>query len=313
MKVEIFAYDNASTDDSSKVFLDFPKVKFHQNEANLGFAGACNQAVSEFLTGDYDFILFVNPDLVLEPNALFKMVKASFAFNADLITPKIHSANDTDILDACGMYLTPSLRHFDRGSQEMNMGKYSQPAWVFGGTGACLMITKKACRELILPRNEHEECLYQVYPQLKNGDRLQLFDEAYLAYREDADLAWRANLYGFKCLYLPSALAFHSRVVKNQKRALLDAELNALSVKNRFLLQLNNFEFKDWYVFPFAITRNILVLLAVLLIERTSWVAFKQFTILIPRGISNRRFILSKKCDSVSKWFFKNEIPLENE
>ena len=41
----------------------------------------------------------------------------------------------------------------------------------------------------------------------------EYFDEDFFAYREDADLAWRAQLLGWSCLYVPEAIARHGRRV----------------------------------------------------------------------------------------------------
>jgi GT2 family glycosyltransferase len=40
-------------------------------------------------------------------------------------------------------------------------------------------------------------------------DDVGLFDESYFAYYEDVDLAWRARLLGWRCLYVPTARVYH--------------------------------------------------------------------------------------------------------
>jgi N-acetylglucosaminyl-diphospho-decaprenol L-rhamnosyltransferase len=40
-------------------------------------------------------------------------------------------------------------------------------------------------------------------------DEVGLFDESFFAYYEDVDLAWRARLMGWRCLYVPTARVFH--------------------------------------------------------------------------------------------------------
>src|SRR2546430_5142538 len=68
----------------------------------------------------------------------------------------------------------------------------------------------------------------------------QYFDEDFFAYREDADLAWRCRLLGWNSIYVPAAVAKHRRRVTPERRAELPREINYHSVKNRFLLRLNN-------------------------------------------------------------------------
>ena len=39
----------------------------------------------------------------------------------------------------------------------------------------------------------------------------QVFDNTFFAYKEDVDLSWRLGLLGWKCLYIPEAIAYHGR------------------------------------------------------------------------------------------------------
>src|SRR5258706_5594155 len=41
----------------------------------------------------------------------------------------------------------------------------------------------------------------------------EFFDELFFAYREDADLAWRARLFAWECIYAPRSVAYHMRRV----------------------------------------------------------------------------------------------------
>jgi GT2 family glycosyltransferase len=68
----------------------------------------------------------------------------------------------------------------------------------------------------------------------------EFFDEQFFAYREDADLAWRAQLMGWHCLYTPRAVAWHVRKVTPERREKLPLEINWHSVKNRFLMRAKN-------------------------------------------------------------------------
>ena len=51
----------------------------------------------------------------------------------------------------------------------------------------------------------------------------EFFDEPFFAYREDADVAWRAQLLGWDCLYVPAAVAEHVRRVVPERRGSLPA------------------------------------------------------------------------------------------
>ena len=65
----------------------------------------------------------------------------------------------------------------------------------------------------------------------------EFFDEEFFAFREDGDLAWRAQLLAWKCLYTPAAEAWHVRRVTPERRRDLPLVINCHSVKNRFLMR----------------------------------------------------------------------------
>jgi GT2 family glycosyltransferase len=59
-------------------------------------------------------------------------------------------------------------------------------------------------------------------------------------YREDADVAWRAQLLGWRCIYTPHARGYHVRNVLPGNRRALPPVINMHSVKNRFLMRMKN-------------------------------------------------------------------------
>lgn len=70
---EIIVVDNASGDGTGAAVLEkFPEVRLIENEFNLGFAAANNQAI-EVSRGRY--LLFLNPDTIVRGNALTELVR----------------------------------------------------------------------------------------------------------------------------------------------------------------------------------------------------------------------------------------------
>ncbi len=101
------------------------------------------------------------------------------------------------------------------------------------------------------------------------------FDADFFLYREDADLAWRLRRLGWRALYVPSAVAYHRRRNVPERRRQMTALANLHSVKNRFLLRINNQtggEMVRTAVPTFA--RDAVVLGACLTVERSSLPAF---------------------------------------
>lgn len=288
--IQIHVCDNGSTDETWN-FLNSEfgeaDLVITRNDINLGFSGAYNLATKTFLDSDCKYFLIINGDVRLETDAVQKMVEG-FETDSTIGSTccKLYRSDDKlapvdpPVIDSAGMELTTAIRHLDRGSQEIDSGQYGEQEYVFGGTGACVLYKRECVEDLLVDVG-------------KPSDRPQLFDEAFFAYREDADLAWRAVLFGWKCLFVPSAIGYHKRVVLPERRKQLPAEINSWSVRNRFLLQINNYSFNRWpeALLPGIIFRNLVVIFGVLLRERSSIKGLVEVWKMRKQAFAKRAFI----------------------
>src|SRR5712675_781408 len=216
---EIIVIDNASTDGTADILEQFEdRCQIVYNDENIGFAAAQNQAI-RISTGDW--VLTLNPDVLLLPNFIQALV------DAGQIDPKVGTICgkllaikstfdhlETPLVDSTGIYFTPMLRHLDRGSQEVDNGHYLNYEYVFGATAAAALYRRTMIEDIAI----HDE----------------FFDEDFFVYREDADVAWRSQLLGWRCLYVPDAVGYHVRTVGPNNRRSVPAVINMHSVKNRF-------------------------------------------------------------------------------
>src|SRR5260370_13322758 len=124
------------------------------------------------------------------------------------------------LIDSTGIYFTPAMRHFDRGWHEPDDGRFREMEYVFGASGAA--------------------ALYRLAMIADVSEDGNFFDPDFFAYREDADVAWRAQLLGWRCLYVPFAVGYHVRTAVPGNRRSVPAVVNMHSVKNRFLMRVNN-------------------------------------------------------------------------
>lgn len=306
--------DNASTDDTVSIVERqlCPGITLVRNAANLGFSAAHNQGVEEFLRRGCAALLVLNPDVGLESACVQRMFEAfERGPRVGIVTPKLLRALPSlkpiypHVLDAAGMILTRACRHFDRGAAQWDRGEFDTAERVFGATGACVLLSRECVSDLCIPKSISDEEVHRIYPQLKAGwcERAQLFDEAFFAYREDADLSWRAKRRGWECWYEPAAIGNHVRVVTPERRRQLPAELNRYSVRNRFLLQLNNASWRDGIVFLLwgVVVRNLIVLVGVVCSERSSLGALKEAYTLRRRAFAIRHWVASGKKSCYSK------------
>jgi GT2 family glycosyltransferase len=191
------------------------------------------------------------------------------------------------VVDSTGIYFNPMLRHLDRGSQEVDNGHYLQYEYVFGATAAAALYRRAMIDDIAL-----------------DGE---FFDTDFFVYREDADVAWRAQLMDWKCLYAPYARGYHVRKVLPGNRRALPPEINMHSVKNRFLMRIKNIS-PDlyWRNCVSITTRDLMVVMCCLLWEHTSLKAFWFLGKNLRSALAKRRRIqAARRVDDqyMASWF----------
>jgi GT2 family glycosyltransferase len=269
---QIRILDNASTDRTLEALKKF-EGSVTRSAVNTGFAKAHNDLIR---LNPAEYVLILNPDTILRSEFLDRIVNALDGRpDAASATGKLLRM-DGKTLDSTGIVMLRCQRHLDRGADEPDRGQYDKPEDVFGPSGAAALYRMKALEDVAV-----------------NG---QYFDEDFFAYREDADLAWRCRLMGWTSIYVPSAVALHRRRVTPERRSELPAVLNYHSVKNRFLLRLNNMTGSLYARDFFKITtRDLAVVGYVLLREWTSLPALGYIVRHWRRLWKKRRSIQSRK------------------
>jgi len=282
--LEIVVVDNDSKDETREILRTFEEragIRVAYNATNVGFAAGQNQAMA--LAGAADWYLVLNPDVRLDPQFVSELLKAVEGETAvgSVCGKLIGTAADFKVsspalLDSTGIYFTPSLRHFDRGNRLPDEGQYNTCEYVFGATGAA--------------------CLYRRSMVEDASVFGEFFDTDFFAYREDADLAWRAQLLGWKCLYTPCATALHVRTVVPENRRSLPAVINMHSVKNRWLMRMKNMTPDLYRRHWLAITwRDVMVIGGCLLREWSSLRAFVLVAQLYGKMKAKRREIMRRR------------------
>jgi GT2 family glycosyltransferase len=291
---EIIVIDNNSSDGTIDILEPFEgreSCRIFYNEENIGFAAAQNQAISY---SNAEWVLTLNPDVLLLQGFLEALV------NAGSLDPKVGTVcgklltmtagfdfPEEPLVDSTGIYFTPNLRHLDRGSLQVDNGHFRDFEYVFGATAAAALYRRDMIDDISV-----------------GGE---FFDADFFAYREDADVAWRAQLMGWKCLYAPYAKGYHVRKALPGNRRALPPEINMHSVKNRFLLRMKNI---SWHLYRrnfLSITlRDVVVICCCLLWEHTSLDAFRFLVLNWRNVMAKRRDIMARRrVDDayIASWF----------
>ncbi len=197
----VIIVDNASTDDSCKLFNNQVKNVVYNSENN-GFGKACNQA---FKGSDADYVLLLNPDTLSEPSVLEGLVDF-FEKNSNYgVTGPRQLDKNRNTLRTCGRFptfktalsdvlgLSKIFPGFFLSAPNMTDWDHSQSKDVDHVIGSYMLIKK---------------------PIL---DKIGFMDENYFVYLEDLDLNKRISNAGYKIFYNHEYSVFHEGGATGQK------------------------------------------------------------------------------------------------
>ena len=180
---ETIMVDNGSSDGSVEwVRRHHPEVRVVPLSSNQGFCAANNIG---YRLVDTKYVALLNNDAVAHPlwlkslvNALEKNSQAGFAAS------KIFLHEKPDTIDRAGDSYSRAGVGLLRG-RGMSGHAYDKQEWIFGACAAAALYEKRMI------------------------DEIGLFDEDFFLLHEDVDLSFRAQLKGYRCLYVPEAKAYH--------------------------------------------------------------------------------------------------------
>jgi N-acetylglucosaminyl-diphospho-decaprenol L-rhamnosyltransferase len=197
--------DNCSGDGSAAmVSEEFPQVRLIESEINGGYAYANNQGLRCFQARYY---LLLNPDTVLPPDALRKMLEFMDAHpEVGIAGPKLVMASGELDMACRRSFPTPEnsfYKLFGLGRlfpESKRFGQYNLTyldpdvvAEVDSVVGAFMMVRREVVEEV--------------------GS----LDERYFMYAEDLDWAFRAKRAGWKVYYYPEVTVLHYKRQSSQQ------------------------------------------------------------------------------------------------
>ena len=180
---DVAVVDNGSTDDSLQILAeDYPQVRIVGWETNRGVAAAFNEGVRQCRG---ELLALLNNDMEVAPDWLAALVQALDRDpKAGAAASKILFIDRRTINSAGDVYRRDGIPG-NRGVHEIDQGQYDRTEYVFGASGGASLFRR------------------QLF------DEIGFFDERLVSYCEDVDWAWRLQLAGYRCLYVPEAVAYH--------------------------------------------------------------------------------------------------------
>ncbi len=181
---EIIVADNGSTDGSLQLLeRRYPEVRVLPLGENRGFAGAANAGMQ---VAHGRFIALLNNDTEAEEGWLQEVV-AAFERHSDagMVASKMLLFHRRDTFHTAGDFYRVDGTPGNRGVWQRDEGQYDREEYVFGACGGSAVY----CRSML--------------------EQVGLLDEDFFYSLEDVDLAWRAQLAGWPCIYAPRAVIYH--------------------------------------------------------------------------------------------------------
>jgi GT2 family glycosyltransferase len=281
-EIEITLIDNASGDGSIEyVQKNFPSVRIIRNHQNLGYVGGHNRGIDET---DGEYVLLLNPDIFMLSNFIEEKVKSiQFASDVGMAEGKLLQINFNErgfpvnrIIDSTGLVINRMRKNYDRGHGEKDVGQYDREEFVFGPSGASPLYRRKMLEDVRI-ENEY-------------------FDSTFFMYREEVDLAWRAQLLNWKCRYTPNAIAYHVRSYSPRNRKLVPKYFRQLQFRNRYLMMLKMESLRNLLAhLPYLLLYEFSQFVYVLFREPHLLLAFKQLFKLLPEAWRKRKIIAARK------------------
>ena len=292
--VEVCLLDNGSQDGTGEfVRQSFPTVNVISSKLNLGFGGGHNVVIRQARS---TFVLALNVDAFLAPTFLEELITAvKERPEVGIAGGKLYSLRNAEpnvaggeIIDMTWLDIEKKRRQVCYAHSQPDQGRPAVPTLAFAMDGAAMLLRRKMLEEIQI-----------------DGE---YYDEDFFSGKEDLDISWRAQLCGWKCLYVPSAIGHHIRTfTPKDRRSEVPGFMKTGSVRNRYLLMLKNDLLKHFIRhFPHIAIYDLKILAYTLLYERSSLVGYKQALRLLPRALRKRKVIMGRKTVDdtyILQWF----------
>jgi GT2 family glycosyltransferase len=207
--VEVIVVDNGSTDGAvEQVQARFPGVRTVWNDRNGGFGAGSNRGAA---AAQGSFLVFLNPDAVVTDGWLEALVRPLAEDPAiGLVTPKVLLRDNPDRINVAGLEVHLSGITLCRGLGAPRAA-FDEAAEVAAASGVAVAVRRDVFEAL-------------------GG-----FDEDFFLYMEDVDISVRVWLAGYRCLYVPQAVALHDYALTVDRRKTFYVE------RGRYLMLLKAF------------------------------------------------------------------------
>jgi GT2 family glycosyltransferase len=218
---EVVLVDNASTDETGELARELA-VRHLRLEPRRSYCEATNAAIA---ATDGDAVLLLNADCFLAAGFVAEARPRLDEPGVGSVAPKLIRTGGPlpeqrlDVLDAAGMTIDRRRKNSLVGHGRPAL-TYETPGEAFGADGAAALYRRETL----------EAC----------GVDGAILDVDFERWASDVDLAWRARLLGWRCVYEPRAVAYHVRYYSPTTRGSLPERDRRMQFRNRYLMIAKN-------------------------------------------------------------------------
>ena len=266
----VVVVDNASTDATAEVAREHGAERIGL-ERRVSYAAALNAGLRAV---DGDAVLLLNADCFLAPDFLAAARPRLDEPGVGSVAPKLIRTSGPapesrlDRIDAVGIYMHRSRKNLLAG-HDRPLPAFERPAEVFGADGAAALYRRETL----------DDCAVAG----------AVFDEDLESLATDVDLAWRAAVLGWRCVYEPRAVAWHIRTFRPSTRRALPERGRRLVFRNRYLLIAKNDRPRDLLRdLPWILAYELLALGFALVRERHLLGGYADAARLLPAAARRR-------------------------
>ena len=179
----VILVDNGSSDGSLElVSKNYPEIRIIALAENCGFAAANNMALKQI---DTKYVSLLNNDAIPHPHWLANLICALEGHPAaGFAASKMLFYHTPDRIDRAGDVYTRAGTGLLRGRGQPSES-HDRQEYVFGACAGAALYRIEMLRDI------------------------GLFDEDFFLLYEDLDLSFRAQIRGYKCIYVPEAIVYH--------------------------------------------------------------------------------------------------------
>ena len=183
----VIVVDNGSTDGSADLIRSrFPEARLVALPENLHFARGTNAGVALALRDpDCRHIITLNNDTKVDPEFVAELVRGAASGRVGMVQAKLLFMDRPNVLNTTGVLPTRDGSGVDRGWNQKDEGQFDAATDVFAPTAGAALYRREVF------------------------DTVGLFDEDFLAYNEDLDLAWRARRARWEARFAPRSIVYH--------------------------------------------------------------------------------------------------------